>query len=205
MSKLSIKETRQTDVQLMQTAEQIYTKMTAESTLFETPTPSLATLDATLVAFRLSATEAAYRDTRAIMIRKQKRANLAYVLKELSKYVDTVAKGDDSIVLAAGFNLRKPNSSYDGLVPKAKTPVATPSEIGSGRIKLKTEKWAGARMYDFQCRLKGSSEEWNSQLSSKSVCIIEGLEQFKEYEFRVSYIGINPTPNYSDSTSSYVV
>lgn len=205
MSKLSIKETRQTDVQLMQTAEQIYTKMTAENTLFETPVPSLTALDAALVAFRLSATEAAYRDTRAIMIRKQKRTELAYVIKELSKYVDTVAKGDDSIVLAAGFGLRKPNDSYDVLAPKAKAPIATPGEIGSGRIKLKTQKWAGARMYDFQCRLKGAPEEWNSQLSTKSSCIIEGLEQFKEYEFRVSYIGINPTPNYSDSTSSYVI
>ncbi len=205
MSKLTIKELQQTDVQLMQTAEQIYTKMTAETTLFATPVPSLSTLDTALIAFRLSATEAAYRDTRAIMIRNQKRGDLAYVLKELSKYVDTVAKGDDSIVLAAGFSLRKPNGSYDGLAPKAKTPVATPGEIGSGRIRLKTTSWAGARMYDFQCRLKGSTGEWNSKLSSKSSCIIEGLEQFKEYEFRVTYIGIDPTPNYSDSTSSYVV
>lgn len=205
MSKLTIKELQQTDVQLMQTAEQIYTKMTAETTLFETPVPSLTALDAALVAFRLSATEAAYRDTRAIIIRKQKRGELAHVLKELGKYVDTVAKGDDSIVLAAGFGLRKPNDSYNGLAPKAKAPVATPGEIGSGRIKLKTEKWAGARMYEFQCRLKGSSEAWISQLSSKSSCVIGGLEQFKEYEFRVTYIGIDPTPNYSGSTSSYVI
>ncbi|TDQ76612.1 hypothetical protein [Sphingobacterium yanglingense] len=205
MSKLTIKEVRQTDVQLMQTAEQIFTKMTAEATLFATPVPSLATLETALIAFRNSATEAAYRDTRAIIVRKQKRAGLVYLIKELGKYVDTIAKGDDSIILAAGFGLRKANGSYNGLVPKAKAPLAEPNEIGSGRVLLRTSPWVGARMYEFQCRIKGSSEAWASQLSSKSSCMIEGLEQFKEYEFRVTYIGIDPTPNYSDSTSSYVL
>lgn len=205
MSKLTIKEVQQTDVQLMQTAEQIFTKMTAEATLFSTPVPALATLETALIAFRNSATEAAYRDTRAILIRNQKRASLVYLIKELGKYVDTIANGDDSIVLAAGFSLRKANGSYHGLVPKAKAPLAEPKEIGSGRILLRTNPWTGARMYDFQCRIKGSPEAWTSQLSSKSTCMIEGLEQFKEYEFRVTYIGIDPTPNYSDSTSSYVL
>lgn len=205
MSKLTIKEVRQPDVQLMQTGEQIFTKMTAESTLFATPVPTLAALETALISFRNSATEAAYRDTRAIIVRKQKRASLVYLIKELGKYVDTIAKGDDSIILAAGFGLRKPKNYYHGLVPKAKAPLAEPNKIGSGRILLRTNPWAGARMYQFQCRLKDSPHAWVSQLSSKSTCIIEGLEQFKEYEFRVTYIGIDPTPNYSDSTSSYVL
>lgn len=68
MSKLKLSEKDQTDVQLMQTAEQIFTKMTAEATLFSTPIPALSTLETALIAFRNSATEAAYRDTRAILI-----------------------------------------------------------------------------------------------------------------------------------------
>lgn len=205
MSKLKLSEKEQTDVQLMQTAEQIFTKMTSESTLFASPSPELSELETALAEFRNSATEAAYRDTRAIMIRKQKRKELVYILKELSKYVDTIANGDGTIILAAGFMLYKPNQSYSGLVPKAQRPVAEPSQIGSGRIILRTNRWVGARMYDFQYRLKNSTDEWVSQLSSKSSCIVEGLEVFKEYEFRASYVGIDPTPNYSASTSSYVL
>ncbi|MFU1857921.1 fibronectin type III domain-containing protein [Sphingobacterium sp. NGMCC 1.201703] len=205
MSQLTINEKDQTDVQLMQTAEQIATKMANEKTLFPTPVPALTALEAALVAFRNSATEAAYRDTRAIMIRKQKRQELVYILKELGKYVDTVANNDDTIVLAAGFNIKKTSTSYAGLVPKAQRPIAEPSQIGSGRITLKTDVWAGARMYQYQFRPKGSEQEWTSQLSSKSTCVVEGLDTFKEYEFRVSYIGINPTPNYSDITSSFVL
>src|SRR5690606_29817602 len=194
MNKLKLNEKGQSDVQLMQTAEQILSKMAQEATLFPTPVPELTALETALTAFRNSATEAAYRDTRAILIRKQKRKELVYVLKELAKYVDTIANGDDSIILAAGFSVRKESDSYGGLVPKAQRPIAEPSEIGSGRILLKTEPWAGARMYDFQFRIKGSTEAWNSQLSSKSTCLIEGLETFKEYEFRATYIGIDPTP-----------
>ena len=205
MTKLTFNEKEQTDVQLMQTTEQIIAKMTQESTLFETPVPQLSVLEEALSAFRSSATEAAYRDARAIIIRKQKRKELVYLLRELSKYVDTVAKGDEAVIMSAGFSLRKPNESYRGLVPKAQRPTANPGHIGSGRIQLKTEPWVGARMYDFQYRIKGSSEDWNSQLSSKSTCTIAGLETFKEYEFRISYIGIDPTPNYSDAVSSYVL
>ncbi|MBD1432716.1 hypothetical protein H8B06_07770 [Sphingobacterium sp. DN00404] len=205
MSKLTLKEKEQKDVQLMQTAEQILTKMAQETTLFPEPTPGLSVVEAALSTFRDSATEAAYRDMRAILVRKEKRKELVYLLRELGKYVDTVANDDDTIVLAAGFSIRRPNSSFSGLVPKAQGPVAEPSHIGSGRITLKTNPWAGARMYNFQFRIKGSAEEWHSQLSSKSTCLIEGLETFKEYEFRATYVGINPTPNFSDITSSYVL
>lgn len=204
MSKLTLNEREQTDVQLMQTAEQILSKMTAEAVLFPTPVPDLEALQSALTAFRNSATEAAFHDSRAILIRNQKRKDLVYILKELSKYVDTIAKDDDATVLAAGFSLRKVSDSYKGLVPKAQRPIAEHPQIGIGRILLRTEPWTGARMYDFQYRIKDSAEDWKSQLSSKSTCTIDGLETFKEYEFRTTYIGIYPTPNFSDILSAYV-
>ncbi len=205
MSRLTLKEKDQKDVQLMQTAEQILTKMSQETILFPEPIPGLSVLEAALSSFRDSATEAAYRDMRAILVRKEKRKELAYVLRELGKYVDTVANNDDTVVLASGFSVRKPNSSFSGPAPKAQGPIAETDHIGSGRITLKTNPWAGARMYNFQFRIKGSEDEWRSQLSSKSTCLIEGLETFKEYEFRATYVGIDPTPNFSDITSSYVL
>ncbi|NGM90339.1 hypothetical protein G5B35_23865, partial [Parapusillimonas sp. SGNA-6] len=78
MNKLKLNEKGQSDVQLMQTAEQILSKMAQEATLFPTPVPELTALETALTAFRNSATEAAYRDTRAILIRKQKRKELVY-------------------------------------------------------------------------------------------------------------------------------
>ena len=193
------------DVELMQMAEQILTKMGQEMILFPAPKPDLDTLEASLDSFRYAATEALYRDNRAILIRRQKKDELVYVIKELAKYVDTIARGDRTIILAAGFTGRKSRSSYDGFVHQAQRPIATASEVGSGRMKVKTERWVGARMYEFQFRLKEGDGIWNKQLCSKSTCIIEGLRSFKEYEFRVSYIGIDPRPNYSDVTCSFAL
>ena len=205
MKRIKIGKKDLTDAQLMQIAEQIHTKMMSETTLFAMPVPALPVLEGALVVFRDAAVEAVYRDKRAIIIRNEKRESLLYILKELSKYVDTVANGDSSIVLASGFSLPKSPESYSGYVPKADQPTAKYSQVGTGRITLKTNRWAGARMYQFQYRAKDATGEWISQLSSKSSCVIESLESFKEYEFRVTYIGINPIPNYSDITSSYVL
>src|SRR5690606_29662525 len=101
MSKLTLNEREQSDAQLMQTADKILSKMTAESILFPTPAPALATLDVALTAFLNSAAEAAYRDTRAVLIRNQKRKELVYVLKELAKYVDTpvLCNGSPKLIL----------------------------------------------------------------------------------------------------------
>src|SRR5690606_21284645 len=125
-------------------------------------------------AFRLSATEAAYRDTRAIKIREAKRKELVHLLHELAKYVDTVAQKDVSIILAAGFVPSKEAESYAGYIPKATRLIAKPQEIGSSRIKLKVERWQGARMYQFEFRKKGIETLWSKQLSSKSTCMLEG-------------------------------
>lgn len=205
MHRIKIGKKDPTDVQLMQSAEQIYTKMTAELTLFPAPVPSLTVLERSLTIFRHAVVEAAYRDKRAIVVRNEKRKELLYVLKELSKYVDTMAAGDGSIILAAGFSLHKTPESYDGFVPKAQQPKIKTGQIGSCSVQLKTNRWAGARMYNFQYRKKGGAEDWVSCFSSKSSCTIEGLENFQEYEFRVTYVGINPTPNYSDSSCGYVI
>lgn len=205
MSKLKFNERDYKDVQLMQLAEQIHTKMGQDTTLFPAPVPELAVLQSALAAFRKAATDASSGDRIAIKVRNQKRNELVYVLKELAKYVDTVAKDDDIVVLAAGFDVQKTRSSYRGLVPKAQPPIAEPAEVGSGRISLKTNPWPGARMYQFQYRIKGSGDDWSTQLSTRSFCVVSGLEMFHEYEFRVSYVGLDPTPNYSDISSSYVL
>ncbi len=204
MSKPTTQSQRLKDDNLMQYAEQIITNMREAVTIYPEPVPGLDTIETALIDFRLSATEAAYRDGRAVRIRRDKKKQLEYLLSELAKYVDTVANKDANLILASGFALPKGAQSYAGPVPKATHLVAEPQQVGSRRIKLKVDRWKGARMYRFDSRKKGETE-WSTQFCSKSTCILEGLEMFEEYEFRASYVGINPEPNYSAVVSSYVV
>jgi hypothetical protein len=204
MNKPTTQSQRLKDDNLMQYVEQIITNMRAAIATYPEPVPELTVVETALIDFRLSATEAAYRDGRAIRIRQDKRKHLEYLLSELAKYVDTIANKDANLILASGFVLPKETQSYAGPVPKATHLVAHPQQVGSRRIKLKVDRWKGARMYQFQFRKKGETE-WSTQFSSKSSCILEGLEMFQEYEFRATYIGISPEPNYSNVVASYVV
>ncbi len=190
---------------LAQYAEQILGKMTQETTLFATPVPSLETLENALTAYIAATTEAAFRDTRAIEVRKEKRTALEEVIYELSKYVDTVAKGNRGIVLAAGFIPAKTNANRYGVAPKPQNIHAASGRVGSGRIKLRVPAWAGAHMYQFEFRKKDPDTSWQLLISSKSTCAIEGLDVFQEYEFRVAYRGADPTIVYSDVVSCFAV
>ena len=192
------------DAAIMQYVEQILTKMAEHNDLFPDPVPELSSLESALSAFRLAATEAAYRDTRAVRIREGKRKELEALLRELVKYVDSMAHSDETIILASGFLSSKDAESYAGYMPIATGLRAEPQELHSCRIKLSAKRWQGARMYRFEYRKRGSIA-WQLHFSSKSSCILSGLEQFQEYEFRVSYVGIHPEPNYSALVTSYVI
>jgi len=190
---------------LAQYAEQILGKMTQETELFVTPVPALETLENALTAYIAATTEAAFRDTRAIELRKERRSELEDVIYELSKYVDTIAKGNRSIVLAAGFLPTNASTGRYGRAPKPESPRATPDYVGSGRIQLKVPAWAGARMYQFEFRRKGAETPWQLLISSKSSCAVEGLDIFQEYEFRVAYRGADPAIVYSDTVSCFAI
>lgn len=192
------------DSNFMQYVEQIIQEMGKAQSIFPEPVPGLGVIESALIAFRLSATEAAYRDTRAVSLRNTRRRELEYLLNELAKYVDTVAQQDSNTILASGFALSKEASSYGGLVPAATRLIAEPQQVGSSRIKLKVDPWQGARVYQFEFRKRGEMT-WSTQLSTKSTCFVDGLEMFSEYEFRATYVGIDPRPNYSKVVLSYVV
>lgn len=205
MSKPTLHSDRLSAAELTRYATQIYGKMQDQMALFPTPSPSLTVLEDAIADYRIATTEAAFRDTRAITIRNQSREVLEDILYELSKYVDTVAKGDPGIVLAAGFIPSKSKGSRHGRPPKANSLWVKSDYIGSGRVELRTDPWAGARMYQFELRIKDSGDAWREVLSSKSTCVVTGLESFTEYEFRVAYRGVDPEVIYSDVINSYVL
>lgn len=191
--------------QLMQYAEQILIKMGQEGDLFATPQPALSDVEDSLAVFRMSAAEAAFNDRRAILLRNTQRRELEGLLYELSKYVDTVAAGDESLVLASGFVPTRSRKSTGGRIPKAANLRVEPEGLGTGNVAVRVDRWEYARMYCFEYRQKGSQEPWQQLLSTRSNAVVEGLTPFEEYEFRATYLGVDPKPNYSDVLSSYAL
>lgn len=155
-----------------------------------------------LTDFRGAIVDAEYRDKLAIIVRGDKRKTLQEGIRFLSFYVQTIAKGDEGIIVASGFVPSKPQSSSEN-IPLPEDFRAIPT-IGTGAIKLRLKAWRRARVYQFGYRKKGESNPWITVLSSKSSCTISDLEVLEEYEFRVCYVGRSGKSPYSHVVTSRV-
>ncbi|SFS94086.1 hypothetical protein [Sphingobacterium wenxiniae] len=190
---------------LIQYAEEIIAKMGENNEIFATPTPSLTALEAAVLVYRNSVTEASFNDRRAISFRNEKRKELEFLINELSKYVDTIARGNNTIILSAGFLPSKDPTPGDDWNPKAQQLEVEPQGLGTSRIKAKVKPWKQARYYQFEFKKKNTELPWQKVLSTRSVVEIPNLETFQEYEFRVTYLGKSTEPNYSEVVSTFAL
>ncbi|WP_164112802.1 MULTISPECIES: hypothetical protein [Sphingobacterium] len=190
--------------ELLNYAEHIFKKMTENASMFVDPVPSLSVLETSLSNYRAAYVEATHRDMRAVVLKGQKGKDLHQVVYRLSHYVDAQAQGDPSIILAAGYRPSKSTQNRSGRTPKATGVTVLNQEVGSGIIRIRVVPWKHARLYQYDYRLKGT-DEWSSVLNSNSVLEMDGLMKLQEYEFRVSYLGRDTTPNFSDIVTGLVV
>src|SRR5690606_3728024 len=147
---------------------------------------------------------AAFRDMRNVELKNQRHAELKRVVYGLSLYVDHVAQGNAAIILAAGF-LPSKDSTRIGPPPTPTNFRVNLLHPNSQIVELHVEAWEPIRVYQVESRKVGHTGDWQRMLCSKSVCVLEGLEMLKEYEFRVAYIGTDPPITYSDTIRSHVL
>ena len=191
--------------QLLQFAAEIHDKMTENSDIFTSPTPDLATLTDATTAYGDAVTEAAFGDRRAISFRNDKRGELEIVISDLAKYVDIIARGNQTIILSAGFRPTKDSSPDNGSNPKAERFEVEPRGLGTLQVTARVAPWKKARYYQFEYRKKEVGAEWKRKLSATATLQIDNLEAFQEYEFRASYLGKSTVPNYSDVLSTFAL
>lgn len=194
------------EAQYVQFVENIVAKLKENEDLFPDVDPSLVDLEQALATLKQAQADAAYRDKRLVVIKNQALAVLRTMVYHLSLYVERMANGDPSIILAAGFNPSQKNviTQLPEPAPKPKIFLVEVNAHVSGVTTLKTAYWKGKLAYQFEYRKKNSDTDWNRVVSSRSKVTITGLEPVQEYEFRVAYIGRNPQMTYSDVVSSYV-
>lgn len=195
-----------TATKLLTYAEKVLQKSKDNADLFTDAAETMIELEAAIGAYRNGLTESAYRDMRQVVIKNQQAEVLKQVLYRYSLYVETVSNGDPNLILAAGF---LPNRSTVqpaiGMSPKATDLRAEVKHVGTNSVHVRVSSWKFARFYQFEFRKAGSMNDWTRVLSTKSRTVIQDLEEKQEYEFRVTYLGTDPTPNYSDTVRCFVV
>lgn len=185
-------------------AENILLKMTQNADLFVDPVPELAMLENRLNAYREAYAEASFRDKRAIIVKGKTGKDLQETIYRLSQYVDNIAKGDTELIVAAGFTPSRPTTLRTGRTLQAENLRIENVQVGTGQLRVRIKPWKHARLYRYEYRKQGT-EEWTTILHSKSVLEIRELEMMQFYEFRVSYIGTDTEPNYSDVITAIAV
>jgi hypothetical protein len=112
-------------------------------------------------------------------------------LSSIALLVELLAKGEESIILAAGFSVRKAANSYSSLTPPSVLKITNESDKGIVTIQL--EKVAGATVYGIEKRIKTESSPdagWtNGDYTSACRTQLKGLESGKIYQFKFRAIG----------------
>ncbi|WP_262250304.1 fibronectin type III domain-containing protein [Parapedobacter soli] len=204
MSKTIYNFKNYSDTQLDTEAENVFTKMSGNAS-FPTPTPELTVLETHLEEYRTALADAALGDRHKVEVKNQKREQLELTLRGLALYVEQVAAGDRAIILSAGFGIRKPAGGAGNMpdVADFRVKYDTP---GSGMAHLSVKYQRNARLYRFEHRLVGA-EEWTTTIASQSRVTLEGLESYRQYEFRAAYVGsgVNPAPRFSEILTTIIL
>ncbi len=193
-----------TDAVLDVKADEIITKMTGNAN-FTTPIPPLAEVTLAKTEYASSLVKAANGTTNDTATKNQKRSVLEGVLGRLGLYVQLTANENEDALFSSGFDLQK-QREFVGILPKPENLRSTPgSNIGS--IKLVVNSIPGADSYLFEYTETPFTEKsvWQVIPSSKASINIDGLVSGKQYAFKVTGIGANPTTVFSDVVTSFVL
>jgi hypothetical protein len=184
-------------------AQFIIDKMT-NNAHYPNPVPNLSDVIHAKNEFTTALAEKETGGKEKTALKNQKRKALEVILGQLALYVQLNCQNDLAILLSSGFDARKPNEKV-GILGK---PENFKAEDGpnAGTVKLTIKSIENADSYLFECTETPITAEsvWIGKASSKANYIFEDLTSGKQYAFRVSGIGSDPTPVYSEVVLRYV-
>lgn len=191
-------------LQVLMRARIVYRGM-KDNPLFPSPTPSLADFKAGIDRLAESVGNTYNGGSKLEYVLKQKHLDeMSALIKSMAAYVSIVAQGDNTIVLAAGFEQRKSSAPIN----KLSAPQGLRSSTGAmnGSIKVRWKPVRGARMYRVYV-YKGYASTAipvRDLVITPSSCTFEGLEPLEYYTFQVQAIGaraVSPISNISTALS----
>lgn len=130
--------------------------------------------------------EASYGDRRKIAERKSCETKLGATIKKIALEVEKAANGNDDFIRSVGFDVRRTNNKPSTL--KAPSMVNYARTKNEGEIMIKWKPVNNSRSYVLEIRELGR-KTWNTEFSTKSRFLFNGLKPGKQFEVRVKAIG----------------
>jgi phosphodiesterase/alkaline phosphatase D-like protein len=125
---------------------------------------------------------------------------LGGVLSQLASHVESVAGGDEKMIMSAGMNVRSAPTTSDLDAPESLTPTMGDRD---GEVDLQWDKVNRARSYVIERSPDPpTATSWShAATSTKSQVTVDGLTSGTKYWFRVAAVGANGQSPWSNPVS----
>jgi hypothetical protein len=193
-----------TDMELSVTGTNITDCMT-DNPHFETPTPPLAEVKATIVSYNASLAKAEKGSQDDRLIKNSWRTKLESQLQDLGLYVQLISKGDSLIISSSGFYVNRKPSAVGPLAKPENVIIKMGNNAGSVWISCDTITSAVFYEFDYAEVTPDGTLNWIHKTCTKRKLLIEGLTGGKQYTFRVAGAGSDPSRIWSDKITTYVI
>lgn len=192
------------DDELHTRAHSIIEKMTNNPN-FLTPFPAIADVATAYEAYSEALEQGQNGGKDKTVVKNARRKTLEELLRALGLYIQVHCKNDVSIVLGAGFDACKAPTPKE-MVPLGR-PVNFTLENGAypGSMIVSVDKIPGAGSYQFEYAAMPVTEasQWTRASLTARIYTFDGLTSGQLYAFRVTGVGIDVTPVYSDVITRY--
>jgi hypothetical protein len=156
---------------------------------FPNPSPALPALASALNDFSTALANAADGGKTLTLIKNNRRAALATLLRELAAYLQVACKGDLTMLLSSGFPIQKPRRQPVGALPVPKHITVTIGQR-SGELDASMSPIAGASTYNWRVTTAAAPEtvvmSWQTTAASNT---FTGLTPGEVYRVQANAVG----------------
>ena len=192
------------DAQLITDTDTIITSMT-NNPHYPSPVPTLATLTTAKQDFAAAVANAANGGTNFTLIKKEKRAKLAALLRELSPYVHIACKGSLVALQSSGFPFWKPSRTPAGVLPAPSTPVLN-TGTRTGELVASTSRVSNGYTYNWRVAVQETPATYVQLVQTTAASnLFEGLTPGEVYLVDVNVVGSAGPSDWSDVAALMVV
>jgi hypothetical protein len=171
---------------------------------FPDPIPTVEEMDGILLAYMDAIKSCKNGDRLNIAIKNQKKDILVNALHKWAEYVSFKSAGDVAVAISSNFNVRKTPTP----TPPLQKPLTYRLEQGMNPGELVSicskVNYAVSYTHQYATAEMMATNTWVSITSSKTKCVLPGLQRGTEYFGRVLVLGTKGQRVYSDIASKIV-
>jgi len=139
------------------------------------------------------------------VIKNNCRKTVETLLKKLAGVVQTVSDGDEAIILSSGMDVNKKPSTVGKLAKPENFTVKPGDNKGSALLMCDAVEYADFYEFEHTELPITPTSFWTKDTTKKRKYEKTGLGSGKEYAFRVTGAGTDPSRVYSDIITSYIL